>query len=108
MDADDLLKRDGSQGKGISIPKITGCGEGKFCDIFEGLDIFGLDARLIETFSVKFGVFVDMIYRPLKPLQLKPLQFPLRPDLRHESFPMVYPLSGIRQVRSSEKTIAKS
>ena len=91
MDADDLFKRDRSQGKGIPVPKIAGCREGEFRNVFKGLDMPGLDARLVESFLIKFRILVDMIDCPLEPFQLKPLQFPFRPNLWHESLSHGFP-----------------
>jgi hypothetical protein len=45
----------------------------------------GLDPGFLEPFLIKFGIFINMVYRPLKSLQLDSLQFPLRSDFRHES-----------------------
>jgi hypothetical protein len=85
VDSDNLFKGDRSQRKRISFLKIfRGC-ERKFRNILEGFDVLGSHSRLIKSFSIKFGILIDMVHCPLKPFRLNPLELPLRPNLWHEA-----------------------
>jgi hypothetical protein len=65
MDSNNLLKRDGSQWKRISLLKIFGGCERKFRDILEGFDMLGAHSGLIKFSPIKFGILIDMVYGPL-------------------------------------------